>query len=79
MFISPFACEAKRFYIALDLVEVHESQFSNIFVIQQILRIHSWVLNQDWKDFQHNLNIDKPLVWIYNLVWWTYYYVIPPL
>jgi len=47
MFIPPFACEAKRFYIAFDLVEVHESWFSNIFVVQQILRIHSWVLNQD--------------------------------
>jgi hypothetical protein len=36
MFISPFACEAKGFYIALDMVEVHESWFSNIFVVQQI-------------------------------------------
>jgi hypothetical protein len=61
------------------LVEVHESWFSNIFVVQQIQRIHSWVLNQDWKDFQHNWNINKPLVWIYNLAWWIYWYVTPPL
>ncbi len=79
MFIPPFACEVERFYIAFDLVEVHESWFSNIFVVQQIQRIHSWVLNQDWKDFQHNWNINKPLVWIYNLAWWIYWYVTPPL
>lgn len=62
----------KDFKLPLIWWKSHESQFSNIFVVQQILGIHSWVLNWNWKDFQHNWNIDKPLVWIYNLAWWTY-------